>query len=667
MASIMKSRKSWSLAGLLVAIGIVYGDIGTSPMYVMKSIVSQNGGVLSLSEDFILGSLSLIIWTLILLTTVKYVFIAMQADNDGEGGIFSLYSLVKHCGKWLILPAMIGGAALLADGVLTPAVTVTTAIEGLKSIDFIESIIGDQQHLIIIVVVVIVSLLFLIQRLGTSAIGKAFGPVMLLWFVSLALFGFMNMVYHLEVLRAFNPIRAMQVLFGPYNKAGFMILGSVFLATTGAEALYSDMGHVGKYNIYMSWPLVKICLVINYLGQGAWLLSHLQDQSLSMISDMNPFFLMIPEVFRAGMVVLGTLAAIIASQALITGAFTLVSEASRLDLMPHLQIIYPSSTKGQIYIPMVNHSLWILCLIVILYFQTSARMEAAYGLSITITMLMTTILLFIYLNKLKTHKFSSYIFLIFFGGIESFFFISSLTKFTHGGYFALIIAFGLFLIMVIWYRGTAIERNQIVKLPLKHYIPIFDRLRKDNAVYKIADNLVFLTNSNEQDKIDRDILYSIFDRGNKKANVYWFVTVSVSDDPYTLEYTAQKLEADYIFRVHLHLGFKVEQRVNVYLRQIIDDLIASGELEPQGGNYSIYGEQNIGSFRFCMIHKHLVPESDISVVDRLMISMKYAIRHFAGSPAKWYGLETSSLIVENVPLFVKMKHTSKLTRIDDKL
>ncbi len=306
MASIMKSRKSWSLAGLLVAIGIVYGDIGTSPMYVMKSIVSQNGGVLSLSEDFILGSLSLIIWTLILLTTVKYVFIAMQADNDGEGGIFSLYSLVKHCGKWLILPAMIGGAALLADGVLTPAVTVTTAIEGLKSIDFIESIIGNQQHLIIIVVVVIVSLLFLIQRLGTSAIGKAFGPVMLLWFVSLALFGFMNMVYHLEVLRAFNPIRAMQVLFGPYNKAGFMILGSVFLATTGAEALYSDMGHVGKYNIYMSWPLVKICLVINYLGQGAWLLSHLQDQSLSMISDMNPFFLIILDVSRAELVALGT-------------------------------------------------------------------------------------------------------------------------------------------------------------------------------------------------------------------------------------------------------------------------------------------------------------------------------------------------------------------------
>lgn len=663
MGSVAKSRQSWSLAGLLVAIGIVYGDIGTSPMYVMKSIVGENGGIMNLQEDFILGSLSLIIWTLVLLTTVKYVLIAMQADNDGEGGIFSLYSLVKHCGKWLILPAMIGGAALLADGVLTPAVTVTTAIEGLKSIHVIESIIGNQQHIIVIIVVIIVSLLFLIQRLGTSAIGKAFGPVMMFWFLSLAVLGVMNMTGHLEVLRACNPMRAIQVLLSDYNKAGFMILGSVFLATTGAEALYSDMGHVGKINIYMSWPFVKICLILNYLGQGAWLLSNQGNVLLSNIQDMNPFFLMVPEILRGPMVILGTIAAIIASQALITGAFTLVSEASRLDLMPHLQLIYPSSTKGQIYIPMVNYSLWALCLLVIFYFQTSERMEAAYGLSITITMLMTTVLLFVYLHKLKQRIILPYIFLLFFGGIEVFFFMSSLSKFMHGGYIALLIAFVLFLIMVIWYRGTRLEKEQLVKLPLKHYVPLFDRMREDQKIYKIADNLVFLTHSQEESLIDRDVLYSIFDRGSKRANVYWFVTVSVTDDPYTLEYSAQKLETDYIFRVHLYLGFKVEQRVNIYLRQIVDDLIESGELAPQNSNYSIYGEQNVGSFRFCMIHKHLVPESDISVVDRLMISMKYAIRHFAGSPAKWYGLENTSLIIENVPLFVKMKHTSKLSRI----
>ena len=664
MVRMLKDHKPWSAAGLLVAMGIVYGDIGTSPMYVMKSIVSGNGGLLNISPDFILGSLSLVIWTLILLTTLKYVIIAMQADNHGEGGIFSLYSLVKHCKKWLIIPAMIGGAALLADGVLTPAVTVTTAIEGLKSVDLIESIIGDNQHVIIISVVIIISALFLIQRLGTSSIGKAFGPVMMLWFSALGIFGIINMSSHFEVLRAFNPLRAVQVLFGPYNKAGFMILGSVFLATTGAEAIYSDMGHVGKYNIYFSWPFVKICLILNYLGQGAWLLSHQNSTLLAAVEDMNPFFLMVPETFRVGMVILGTLAAIIASQALITGAFTLVSEASRLDLMPHLQIIYPSSTKGQLYIPLVNYSLWVSCLLVVLYFKTSANMEAAYGLSITITMLMTTLLLFEYLRKIKNHRFTPYLFILFFGGLEGAFFLSSLTKFTHGGYIALLIAFLLFMVMVVWYRGTAIEKEQLVKLPIQQYIPIFEKLRQDEHIMSLADNLVFLTNSKDNENIDRDILYSIFDKGNKKAKAYWFVSVSVTDDPYTLEYSVDKLYTDYIYRVHLYLGFKVEQRVNVYMRQIVTDLVESGEHSPNTGCYSIYGEQRAGNFSFCMIHKHLVPESDISVYDRMVISMKYAIRHFAGSPAKWYGLENASLIIENVPLFVKLKKTAKIRRIN---
>ena len=663
MTKALKDHKAWSASGLLVAIGIVYGDIGTSPMYVMKSIIHGNGGLLNISPDFILGSLSLVIWTLILLTTLKYVMIAMQADNHGEGGIFSLYSLVKHCGKWLIIPAMIGGAALLADGVLTPAVTVTTAIEGLKSVDVIEKIIGDNQNIIIVTVIIIISLLFLIQRLGTSSIGKAFGPVMTLWFCILGLVGFINMLGHLEVLRAFNPIRAIQVLFGPYNKAGFMILGSVFLATTGAEALYSDMGHVGKYNIYLSWPFVKICLILNYLGQGAWLLSHQGSTSLASIEDMNPFFLVVPDTFRVGMVIIGTLAAIIASQALITGAFTLVSEASRLDLMPHLQIIYPSSTKGQLYIPLVNHSLWLSCLLVVLYFRTSANMEAAYGLSITITMLMTTLLLFEYLKKIKKVHFPSYLFLLFFGGLEGAFFLASLTKFTHGGYIALLIAFLLFMIMIVWYRGTAIEKDQLVKLPIKDYIPMFDKLRQDEHVHKVADNLVFLTNAKDSENIDRDILYSIFDKGNKKAKAYWFVSVSVTDDPYTLEYSVEKLYTDYIYRVHLYLGFKVEQRVNVYMRQIVNDLIKTNEHLPQSGCYSIYGEQQVGNFSFCMIHKHLVPESDISVFNRMMISMKYTIRHFAGSPAKWYGLENTSLLIENVPLFIKLKKTPQIQRI----
>lgn len=656
-------KKKWTAAGILIAVGIVYGDIGTSPMYVMKSIISGNGGLLSIDEDFILGAISLVIWTLTLLTTIKYMLIAMQADNHGEGGIFSLYSLIKSCRKWLVIPAMIGGSALLADGILTPAVTVTTAIEGLKSVEMIKSVFEGNGQFIMIIVAIIISLLFMIQRLGTGTIGKAFGPVMMLWFGALGFFGFVNMMTHIEVLRALNPLRAIQILLSSHNKAGFMILGSIFLATTGAEALYSDMGHVGKHNIYMSWPFVKICLILNYLGQGAWLLTHCHDKTLAAMNDLNPFFMMLPSQLRVGMVFLATLAAIIASQALITGAFSIVCEASRLDLMPHLQIVYPSSTKGQIYIPMVNHILWISCLLVVFYFQTSARMESAYGLAITITMLMTTLLLMIYLKEIKHCHLFSYLFFIFFGGIEFCFFISSLTKFTHGGYIALLIAFVLFLIMVIWHRGTAIERIQTVKLPIQKYIPTFDRLRQDPQVSQIADNLVFLTKSQDHENIDRDILYSIFDRGHKKAQIYWFVSVSVTDDPYTLEYSVEPLYTDYLYRIHLYLGFKVDQRINVYLRQIVNDMIKNHLIKPQNRTYSIYENQQIGNFTFCVIHKHLTPESDISMIDRTIMTLKYIIRHFAGSSSKWYGLENSLLIIENVPLFIKAKKTRTIKRV----
>lgn len=390
-----------SAGAVLITMGVVYGDIGTSPMYVMKSIVAGNGGLGGVSDELILGALSLVIWTITLLTTMKYVVVAMQADNHGEGGIFSLYSLVKHFGKWLIFPAMIGGAALLADGVMTPAVTVTTAIEGLRSISSMGELLGDGQNKIIIITITIIALLFLVQRAGTSSIGRAFGPVMAVWFLFLAAAGLGNIGGNAAVLKAFNPVYAVKILTSPANDAGIMILGSVFLATTGAEALYSDMGHVGKNNIFLSWPFVKICLIINYLGQGAWLMACKSNGALAAIPDMNPFFQMLPEGIRPFAVFLGAAAAIIASQALISGSFTLVSEASRLDLMPHMQITYPSQRKGQIYIPLVNQVLWFACTGVVLLFQTSAHMEAAYGLAITLTMLMTTVLLFLYLRKVK--------------------------------------------------------------------------------------------------------------------------------------------------------------------------------------------------------------------------------------------------------------------------
>ncbi|WP_195270031.1 KUP/HAK/KT family potassium transporter [Eubacterium sp. 1001713B170207_170306_E7] len=653
-----------SLGAAIVALGVVYGDIGTSPMYVMKSIIAGNGGLNTLDDNLILGALSLVIWTVTLLTTIKYVMIALRADNHGEGGIFSLYSLIKKYKAWLIIPAMVGGAALLADGILTPAVTVTTAIEGLRSLPFVYCFLGDGQSRIVMITLAIIAVLFFVQRAGTKSIGKSFGPVMTVWFLFLAISGIVSMAGNWEILRAFNPLRGAAILFSPDNRAGVMILGSVFLATTGAEALYSDIGHVGRGNVYASWPFVKVCLILNYLGQGAWLMANKNNTALSALTDLNPFFQMLPDNIRIFGVLLSTLAAVIASQALITGTFTLVSEAIRLDLMPHMRITYPSETKGQLYIPLVNLIMWLACSGVILYFRSSARLESAYGLAITLTMLMTTLLLFMYLRCLKGLKILPFIFLIFFGGLEGIFFLSSLSKFESGGYVALLIATLLFAIMAVWHRGTDIERSQALKLHISDYIGMFRDVHMDKRLTTISDNLVYLVNETQGDTIDRDILYSVFDKKTKRARAYWFVSVSVSDEPYTREYAVESFGTDYLFRVKLHLGFKVDQRINVYLRQIVSDLIASQELPPQQRRYSIGDNSTVGDFRFCILRKMLVPESDIPPSDWAAVSLKYAIRRIAGSPVQWYGLENTSVIVEYVPLFIKLKGSNPLKRVD---
>ena len=559
----MKDKKRFRFGFFLVTIGIVYGDIGTSPMYVMKSILEGNGGIAHTDPDFIIGSLSLVIWTITLLTTIKYVLIAMKADNHGEGGIFSLYALVKNCGKWLILPAMLGGAALLADGVLTPAVTVTTAVEGLRSMEVMDRFLGAGQTKVVIITLLIITVLFAIQHAGTSRIGKAFGPVMLLWFSFLGITGLLHIGALPSVLRAFNPLYAVQVLLSPYNKAGFMILGSVFLATTGAEALYSDMGHVGKENIYFSWPFVKICLILNYLGQGAWIIQNQADRALYAVEDLNPFFLMLPLGLRPFAVVLGAAAAIIASQALITGSYTLVSEAILLDLLPHLEIRYPAQTKGQLYISTVNTILWIGCSLVVLYFRSGARMESAYGLAITITMLMTTLLISVYLRRVRKKAALSMLVLVAFGLLEGVFFVSSLGKFAHGGYVTVILTLILLTIMVVWYRGTQLEHQYSTTLKFTDYIPNLQKLHDDESVPLLANNLVYLGSTQDPEYIDRDILYSILDKDSKRADAYWFISVNVLNEPDTMTYQVETYGTDFIYRITLNLGFRCSPRVNV--------------------------------------------------------------------------------------------------------
>ena len=645
-----KKKQGFRFGMFLVTIGIVYGDIGTSPMYVIKSIVEGNGGIGQIDEAFIIGSLSLVIWTITLLTTIKYVLIAMKADNHGEGGIFSLYSLVKNCGKWLILPAMLGGAALLADGVLTPAVTVTTAVEGLRSIPSMDRFLGTGQWKVVLITLLIITTLFSVQHAGTSRIGKAFGPVMLLWFSFLGVTGLLHIASLPVVLKAFNPIYAVRVLLSPANKLGFMILGSVFLATTGAEALYSDMGHVGKESIYFSWPFVKLCLILNYLGQGAWVITNRGNAALLGLEDMNPFFLMLPEMLRPFAVVLGAAAAIIASQALITGSYTLVSEAILLDLLPHLEIRYPSDTKGQLYIGTVNSVLWIGCSLVVLYFRSGSRIESAYGLAITVTMLMTTLLISVYLRKLRHRRILGWLLLLVFGVIEGVFFISSLGKFTHGGYVTVIITLLLLLIMIVWYRGTQLERKFSTRLKLREHVPSLVALHDDESIPLLANNLVYLGSEADNELIDRDVLYSILDKDTKRAQAYWFVSVHVLDEPSTMNYELETYGTDCVFRIRLNLGFKCPTRINVYLRQIVQDLQARGELPAQNKKYSIYGPSSVGTFKFCIIHKSVSTKTELSSLDELILNTKYSIRKIAGSKVKWYGLDTSSLIMENVPL-----------------
>ena len=649
----MKTKKKFQFGLFLVTIGIVYGDIGTSPLYVMKSIVEGNGGIGRVDETFIIGSLSLVIWTVTLLTTIKYVLIAMKADNHGEGGIFSLYSLVRNHGKWLIFPAMLGGAALLAAGVLTPAVTVTTAVEGLRSIEVMNRFLGEGQWKVVVITLLIIFALFSVQHAGTSKIGKAFGPCMLLWFSFLGITGILMVLQYPAVLKAFNPVYAVQVLLSPNNKAGFMILGSVFLATTGAEALYSDMGHVGRENVYFSWPFVKACLVLNYLGQGAWIITNMTNTALHGIQDLNPFFLMLPEMLRPVAVILSAMAAVIASQAPITGSYTLVSEAILLDLLPHLEIRYPSDTKGQLYIGTVNSILWIGCSLVVLYFRSGHKIESAYGLAITLTMLMTTVLIFAYLQKVRGRKILPWVVLVVFGMIELVFFVSSLGKFLHGGYFTALLTLLILLLMVVWHRGTQVEQTHRTNLKIREHIAVLKRLREDKTVPLLADNLVYLDNGRDTEYIDRDILYSILDKTPKRARAYWFVSVNVLDIPNEMSYQVETYGTDFVFRVRLNLGFKCSPKVNEYLRQIVHDLQSSGELPEQDKRYSIYGESKVGSFRFCIIHKSVPTRMELlSALDEAILNLKYRVRRLADSKAKWYGLDNASLIVETVPLIV---------------
>ncbi len=635
-----------SAGGLLVALGIIYGDIGTSPLYVLKAVA----GMRPITEGVILGSLSCIVWTLTLLTTVKYVLLTLRADNRGEGGIFALYALVRKNARWLLVPAIIGGSALLADGIITPPISVSSAVEGLRAIyPGINTV---------PIVIMILTGLFSIQHFGTKIVGNSFGPIMTGWFLMLAVLGLSWVIPHPEVLKALNPMYALKLLFG--TEDGFWILGAVFLCTTGAEALYSDLGHCGRKNIQVSWMFVKTALILNYMGQGAWLLSR----GGAPLADENPFYEIMPPWFLPFGIFVATLAAIIASQALISGSFTLATEAMRLSVLPKARILYPTVLKGQTYVPAVNLLLFLGCIVVTLYFKDSSNMEAAYGLAITLTMLMTTVLFSNYLLRRRVPRILVALYFIVYLSIEGGFLGANLLKIHHGGWFTLMIGGAIAAVMYLWNGGSRLKLAYTEYESLPQHLPALEALSRDQSVPKYATHLVYMTGAPFPKLIETKIVYSLFRIHPKRADVYWFIHVNVLDVPYTMEYEVTTLIPKKVFRVDFNLGFRIEPRINMFFKKVIEDMGERGEVDLLSRYDSLRTSGIAGDQRFVVLHKELSYESDLPWLDRLTIEGHFLLKKLSLSEESSFGLDTSSVTKELVPLVLSPVQDVELRRID---
>lgn len=654
-----KSINRLTGAGLLIALGIIYGDIGTSPLYVLNAIIRDR----EITNELIIGGVSCIIWTLTLQTTVKYVILTLRADNNGEGGIFSLYALVRRQKKWLVFPAIIGGASLLADGMITPTISITSAIEGLKQIPLFGSI---DHSTIVYIVLIILALLFFTQQFGTASIGKMFGPVMFIWFLMLAVLGVVHIFDGLYIFKAFNPYYAFQLLVMYPN--GFWILGAVFLCTTGAEALYSDLGHCGRKNIRVSWVFVKSALIINYLGQGAWLLSNHTGKVFTkeIIDDgFNPFFGVMPEGFRLIGIGIATIAAIIASQALISGSFTLISESMRLNLWPRMKINYPTEERGQLFIPRINLMLFIGCSAITLYFRTSSNMEAAYGLAITLCMLATSILFSNYLISRRTPKPLIYLYLFVYLGIELSFLFANLDKFPHGGFVTLVIGGVLFSVMYVWFRARKIKNRYVEFVKLDQYLPAIQELSNDQSIPKYATHLVYLTSADNPREIEHKIIYSILNQKPKRADIYWFVHVDTQDDPYTADYVVDTIIPNEVIRIELRLGFRREPRISIMFRKVVQDMVANKEVNIISRYASLQKNNVPGDFQFLVMEKFLSQDNELPIFERLVMRIYFLVKSISLSEEKGFGLEQSNVTVEKFPLIVAPIRKLMLKRVEE--
>jgi len=647
-----------SAAGLLIALGIIYGDIGTSPLYVFNAIVKNR----VIDDNLIIGSLSCIIWTLTIQTTIKYVWLVLRADNRGEGGIFALYALVRRKRKWLIIPAIIGGAALLADGIITPPISITSAIEGLREMQPLHNL---PQKTIIYVVLGIIAAFFFLQQFGTASIGKLFGPVMFVWFTMLAILGVVHLSDDLSILRAINPYHAIDFLIHYPN--GFWLLGAVFLCTTGAEALYSDLGHCGRSNIRYSWMYVKTCLLLNYFGQGAYMLSHLKGMvitpALREKMGINAFYDLMPQWFVIPGVIIATAAAVIASQAMISGSFTLISEAMRLNLWPKVRINYPSEEKGQLFIPAINTMMFVGCTGVVLFFRESGRMEAAYGLAIIMTMSMTTILFANFMVIKRIKPILIYVFLAIYVTVESSFLVANIDKFPHGGFATFIVGGLMFMVMYIWHRARKIKNRYIEFVRLEHYIPQIQELSNDRTVPKYATHLVYMTSANNPKEVEHKIIYSILNKKPKRADIYWLVHVDTLDDPYTSEYVVEHIIPNDIIRVEFRLGFRMEPRVNLLFRKVVEELVNNKEVNITSRYESLERNNIVGDFQFIVMEKYLSQDIELPFLETVIMKLHFLLKDWSLSEERGFGLDPASVTIEKFPLIVAPVSTIKLKRI----
>ncbi len=638
-------HKRISLAGALIAIGIVFGDIGTSPLYTLNAVFHNR----TITEGIALGSLSCIVWTLTFQTTIKYVIITLQADNKGEGGIFSLYALVRRFfGKWLIFAAMAGGAFLIADGIITPPISVASAIEGVQKI-------YPSIHTVP-VIIIILAILFLFQQFGTQNIGKVFGPVMVVWFGFIGFLGLHQLTGDWSVLRALNPKYAYRFLV--HEPGAFWLLGSIFLCTTGAEALYSDMGHCGRANIRVSWVFIKLMLILSYAGQTAWLVQH-QGQS---IGEISPFFHTVPDSIYIPALIIGTLATIIASQALLTGCFTLINEAIRLSIWPRHKVDFPGNIKGQLYIPFINWVLMAGCMAMVLHFKESTAMEAAFGLSVTLTMLMSTVLIFFYLRSKRVHIAAVIFITLLFLFVEGSFLIANLQKIKQGGWITLVIGAGLFMVMYIWYRGRGIKQSLLKAEPLQKYLPFIRQLSADENIPKYATNLVYMTFSKTPQKVEYTIIDSILHGIPKRADCYWLIHVEVVDEPYALSYRVETVARNDVYYISFELGFRVEPRVDYFFRQVVKDMIANGELDLSHRLEAPYQQASIGDFKFVMSESFLSYDNDMPFWKRFIMKSYFNLRFLSIKEQVNFGLEPSNVVEEKYPLVVAPLHHLKLKR-----